>query len=97
MGKRKFWIPFIFEQYLKFYVNFLQNDWVSWLFSTEFVIDKHVFETTQCIFFKLIQNNTPKWDWSPIFSSTNLWISKKKLFVNEFVEKMNMWWVEPIW
>ena len=38
----------IFEQYLKAYVNFLQNDWVSWLLSAEFVINNHVFQTTQC-------------------------------------------------
>ena len=41
----------IFEQYLKAYVNFLQNDWAFWLFSTEFVINNHVSETTQCTFF----------------------------------------------
>ena len=38
----------IFEQYLKGYVNFLQNDWASWLPSAEFVINNHVSETTQC-------------------------------------------------
>ena len=37
----------IFEQYLKTYVNFLQNDWASWLFSTEFVINDHLSEITQ--------------------------------------------------
>ena len=36
----------IFEQYFKAYVNFLQNDWVFWLLSAEFVINNHVFETT---------------------------------------------------
>ena len=47
-------------------------------------------------FLKLIQNNTPKWDWNPIFSSTNLYISqkkkkkKKKKTGNEFVEKITM-------
>ena len=30
-------------------MNFLQDDWVFWLLSTEFVINKHVSETTQCI------------------------------------------------
>ena len=38
----------ILEQYLRAYVNFLQNDWASWLLSAEFVINNHVFETTQC-------------------------------------------------
>ena len=41
----------IFEQCLKVYVNFLQNDWVFWLFSTEFVINNHVFEPVQRILF----------------------------------------------
>ena len=32
-------LNFILEQYFKAYVNFLQNDWVSWLFSAECVIN----------------------------------------------------------
>ena len=37
----------VFEQYLRIYVNYLQNDWAFWLPSTEFVINNHVSETTQ--------------------------------------------------
>ena len=40
----------IFEQYFRVYVDFFQKDWVIWLFSTEFVINNHVFEITRYIF-----------------------------------------------
>ena len=43
----------IFEQYLKAYVNFPQNDWASWLPSAEFVINNHVSEITQCTLFSI--------------------------------------------
>ena len=38
----------ILEQYLRAYVNFLQNDWAFWLPSAEFAINNHVSEITQC-------------------------------------------------
>ena len=38
----------ILEKYLEAYVNFLQNDWVSWLLSAEFVINNYVSEIIQC-------------------------------------------------
>ena len=41
----------VFEQYLRAYVNYLQDDWAFWLPSAEFVINNHVSETTQCTFF----------------------------------------------
>lgn len=37
----------ILKQYLQIYVIYLQNDWVNWLLSAEFVTNNHVFETTQ--------------------------------------------------
>ena len=39
---------FVLEQYLRTYVNYLQNDWAFWLPSAEFVINNHASETTQC-------------------------------------------------
>ena len=42
---------FVLEQYLRTYVNYFQNDWAFWLPSTEFVMNNHVSETTQCILF----------------------------------------------
>ena len=42
---------FVLEQYLRTYVNYFQNDWAFWLPSTEFVINNHASETTQCTFF----------------------------------------------
>ena len=41
----------ISEQYFRAYVNYFQNYWASWLPSTEFAINNHVSETTQCTFF----------------------------------------------
>ena len=41
----------ILEQYLRVYINYLQNDWAFWLPSAEFAINNHVFETTQCTLF----------------------------------------------
>ena len=42
---------FVLEQYLRTYVNYFQNDWAFWLPSTEFVINNHASEMTQCTFF----------------------------------------------
>ena len=42
---------FVLEQYLRAYMNYLQNDWASWLPSAEFIINNHASETTQCTFF----------------------------------------------
>jgi hypothetical protein len=36
----------IFEQYLKAYMNFRQNDWVDWLPLAEFALNNAVSETT---------------------------------------------------
>jgi hypothetical protein len=36
----------IFEQYLKTYMNFRQNDWVDWLPLAEFASNNAVSETT---------------------------------------------------
>ena len=33
----------VLEQYLRAYVNYLQNDWASWLPSAEFAINNHAF------------------------------------------------------
>ena len=46
----------IFEQYFRVYVNFSQNDWAFWLFSTEFVINNHVSEITPCTLFLFNSN-----------------------------------------
>ena len=40
-------MDFVFEQYLKAYVNYFQNDWAFWLPSSEFIVNNHVSETTQ--------------------------------------------------
>jgi hypothetical protein len=36
----------IFEQYLRAYMNFRQNDWVDWLPLAEFALNNAVSETT---------------------------------------------------
>ena len=50
----------VFEQYLRAYMNYFQNDWAFWLPSAEFVINNHASETTQCTF--LNQFRTVFWD-----------------------------------
>ena len=63
----------ILKQYLKVYVNFLQNDWASWLPSTEFVINNHASEITQCTPFIINSGQHFKMGLKP------------DLFVNEFM------------
>ena len=41
----------VFKQYFKIYLNYFPNDWVFCLPSTEFIINNHASETTQCNFF----------------------------------------------
>ena len=83
-------LNFILEQYLKAYVNFLQNDWASWLLSTEFVINNHASETTQCTTFLINSKQHFKMGLEPEFfvSKPMDFQKKKKKLVNDFVEKM---------
>ena len=55
----------ILEQYLRAYVNFLQDDWASWLPSAEFVINKHASETTQCTPFLVNSKQHPRMGLEP--------------------------------
>ena len=81
----------VFEQYFRAYVNYLQDDWVFWLPSAEFVINNHASETTQCIFFLVNSKQHFR-----MGSKLDLFISKPMDFrertdrdiVNSFVEKM---------
>ena len=68
----------IFEQYLKTYVTFLQNDWASLLPSAEFAINNHVSEITQCTSFLINSGQHLKMGLEPDLSSTSPWTSKKK-------------------
>ena len=80
-----------FEQYLRAYVNFLQNDWASWLPSAEFVINNHASETTQRTPFLINSGQHPKMGLEPDpFVSKHMDLQKKKdkVLVNDFVEKM---------
>ena len=43
---------------------------------------------SNAFFFQLIQNNTPAWDWNPIFRQQTYRFPKYIYIVNEFVEKM---------
>ena len=69
----------ILEQYFKTYVNFLQNDWVFWLLSAEFVINNHVSETTQCTPFLINSKQHLKMGLKPDpFVSKPMDLQKKK-------------------
>ena len=81
----------ILEQYLKIYVNFLQNDWASWLPSAEFAINNHVFEITQCTPFLINFGQHFKMGLElDLFVNKPMDFQKmkNKVLVNEFVEKM---------
>ena len=81
----------ILEQYLKAYVNFLQKVRGSWLPSTEFIINNHVSEITQCTSFLINSGQHFKMGLKPYpFVNKPMDFQKKrdKVLVNEFVEKM---------
>ena len=81
----------ILEQYLKAYVNFLQNGWAFWLPSAEFVINNHVSETAQWSPFLINSKQHFKMGLKPDpFVSKPMDFQKKKdgVLINEFVEKM---------
>ena len=81
----------ILEQYLRAYVNYLQNNWASWLPSAEFVINNHASETTQCTPFLANSGQHPKMGLEPdpfINKPMDLRERTDKNTVNSFVEKM---------
>ena len=81
----------ILEQYLRAYVNFLQNDWASWLLSAEFVINNHVSETTQCTPFLINSGQHLRMGLKPdpfVSKPLDLQERRDRVLVNEFVEKM---------
>ena len=72
-------------------VNFLQNDWASWLLSAEFVINNHIFETTQCTPFLINSRQHLKMGLKPdpfVSKPMDFQKRKNKFLANEFVEKM---------
>ena len=86
-------LNFILEQYLRAYVNFLQNDWASWLPTAEFAINNHASEITQCTPFLVNSGQHPKVGLEPdLFVSTPMDFQKKKkklkVLANDFVERM---------
>ena len=44
-------INFTIEMYLQMYVDFMQNDWVWWCSSAEFIYNNYLSEVTNCISF----------------------------------------------
>ena len=89
MNKRRFWIPF--SNSTRVYVNFLQNDWASWLPSAEFVINNHVSETTQCTPFLINSGQHFKTGLEPdpfVSKPMDFQKRKDKVLVNDFVERM---------
>ena len=81
----------VFEQYFKAYIIYFQNDWAFELPSTEFVINNHVSETTQCIFFKINSKQYFEMGLRPdpfINKSMDFREKGDKNTVNIFVEKM---------
>ena len=81
----------VFEQYLRAYVNYLQNDWAFWLPSAEFAINNHASETTQCTFFLTNSGQHFKNGLEPdpfINKLMDLCERTDKDIVNSFVKKM---------
>ena len=82
---------FVFEQYLRAYVNYFQNDWAFWLPSAEFIINNYASETTQCISFLTNSGQHFKMGLEPdLFISKPMDLREKtdRDTVNSFVEKM---------
>ena len=82
---------FLFEQYLRTYMNYFQNDWAFWLPSAEFVINNHASETTQCTPFLINSNQHFKMGLEPdpfISKPINFREKTDRDTVNSFVEKM---------
>ena len=81
----------VLEQYLRAYVNYLQNDWASWLPSAEFAINNHVSETTHCTFFLINSGQHPKMglELDPFINKPmDLREKTDRDTANSFVEKM---------
>jgi transposase InsO family protein len=53
------------EQYLRAYVNYLQNDWVNWLPMAEFAINNHQSETTKVTPFYAVYGQHPRMGHEP--------------------------------
>ncbi len=85
-------INVILEQYLQTYIVYLQNDWVDWLSSAEFVINNHIFEITHysSFFINYKQHShmelKSKKAWDTLMSSV-LWMDRDN--ADRFAEKMN--------
>ena len=82
---------FVLEQYLRTYVNYLQNDWASWLPSAEFVINNHASETTQCTPFLTNSRQHLRMGLEPdpfISKPMDLREKTDRETANSFVEKM---------
>ena len=82
---------FVLEQYLRAYVNYLQDDWAFWLPSTEFVINNHASKTTQCTPFLANSKQCFKMglEFDPFINKPmDLRERTDRDTVNSFVEKM---------
>jgi hypothetical protein len=44
------------EQYLRAYINYLQDDWAEWLASVKFTANNHVSETTDMLPFYAVSD-----------------------------------------
>jgi len=51
----------VMEQYLRSYVNYLQDDWSDWLLIAEFASNNHTSETTAVSPFFANLANDPRW------------------------------------
>ena len=83
---------FVFEQYLRAYMNFLQNDGAFLLPSAEFVINNHASETTQCTPFLTNSKQHLKMGLTPdpfINKPMDFREKMDKDTANSFVEKMD--------
>jgi len=79
----------VLKQYLRVFMFFMQNDWAAWLSSTEFVINNHFFESTQCTSFLANFEQHSRMRLKSKKTQKNIIEHSKWIHVDLFVQKMN--------
>ena len=56
----------ILEQYLRVYINYLQDNWEAWLYMAEFATNNQALETIRMLPFFAIYGQDPLWQFDLI-------------------------------
>jgi hypothetical protein len=81
------------EQYLRSYINYLQDDWAEWLASAEFAVNNTISATTGVTPFYAESGRHPRFGVEPGAASSSMTSHEKKLNVataDEFAEKLEL-------